>query len=156
MSASIDVTGLAKFNDSVRRSISGDLQKALVKNIQDNAAPIRADMSGHAHTKIQRRAFGSVSFRNKADGIEIEGGTGGGLGATLFPGGEYGGRKSRKVTYATRSPLGTAYVIKRRTTMQFLQWLGHEGYFFWPAIRDAMKRLAKEQDEIVGKALGGH
>ena len=154
MSASIDVTGLTKFNDSVRRSISGDLQKVLVKNIQDNGRVILGDIHGHAHTKIQKRAAGSVTLRNSTAGIELAGGQGGGLGATLFDGGEYGGRKSKKVVYATHSPRGKAYIVKRRTTMQFLPSLGKEGYMFWPSVREAMKRLAKEQDALVEKALG--
>lgn len=155
MTASIDVTGLAKFSDSIRRAVSGDLQKELVKNIQDAGPKMLAEMHGAAGTRIQKRAVSSVDLQRKSDGIVLEGGTGGGLGATLFDGGEYGGRKRKKVTYATRSPLGKAYIINRRTTMQFLPWLGREGYFFWPTVRDWMKRLAKEQEELVEKALGG-
>lgn len=154
MTASIDVTGLATFSKSLRRAVTGDLQKALVKNIQDNERPILADMRGHEHTKIQRRALGSVTFHRTTAGLDIAGGQGSGLGATLFDGAEYGGRKSKKVTYATRSRRGKAYVVRRRTTMQFLPHLGREGYFFWPAVRDGMKRLSKEQDALVEKALG--
>jgi hypothetical protein len=155
VSASIDVTGLTRFNAGLKRSISGDLQKRVVKNIQDNRQPIINEMHSKAHTRIQQRAVGSVDARLTSDGIELAGGAGGGLGGILFDGGEYGGRKSKKVVYATRSPLGRPYIIKRRTTMQFLQWLGREGYFFWPTVRDALKRLTKETEEIVGKTLEG-
>ena len=71
MAASIDVTGLTRFSLNVQRAMAGDLQKALVKNIQDNEQPIRADMSGHAHTKIQKRAYASVAFKHTAVGLDI-------------------------------------------------------------------------------------
>ena len=154
MTASIDVTGLAKFSNSLRRAVSGDLQKELVRNIQEAGPKIVADMHGAAFTKIQKRAVATVAARQTKDGIDIAGGRGGDLGAVLFDGAEYGGRKSKKVTYATRSPLGKAYVIRRRTTMQFLPHLGDEGYFFWPTIRDWIPKLAKEQEEAIDKAMG--
>jgi hypothetical protein len=154
MSASIDVTGLALFSKSLRRAVSGDLQRELVKSIQDAGPKIVIDMHGAAHTKIQQRAVGTVTMAKTTDGIDISGGRGSSLGAVLFDGGEYGGRKSKKVTYATRSPLGKAYVINRRTTMQFLPHLGKSGYFFWPTIRDWMTKLAKDQEAAVNKAMG--
>lgn len=155
MGASIDATGLAAFSRSVRRAVSGELQDELVKSIQDAGPKIVVDMRGAAHTKIQRKAVGSVALARKTDGITIEGGTGGGLGATLFDGAEYGGRKSKKVSYATRSPLGKAYIVRRRTTMQFLPHLGREGWFYWPAVREWIPKLAKAQEQAVEKALGG-
>lgn len=151
--ASVDVVGLTVFSNSVRRTISGDLQKELVRNIQSDVRTMRGDMARGAHTKIQRHAFDSVSSRRVTDGLEISGGRGAGLDAVLFSGGEYGGRKSKRVVYATRSRLGTPYIVRRRTTMQFLPHLGREGYFFWPAVRDSMKRLTKQQEDIVSKAL---
>lgn len=154
MSASIDVTGLARFSNSLRRAVAGDLQRDLVRNIQESGPEVVQDMRGSAFTKIQRRAADSVAATRSRDGIDIEGGRGSDLSAVLFDGGEYGGRKSRKVTYATRSPLGRAYVVNRRTTMQFLPHLGREGYFYWPTVRDWLPKLAKAQEAIVTKALG--
>jgi hypothetical protein len=153
MTASIDVIGLEHLSARVRRAASDELQKAMVKNIQDAGPRIVAEMHGAAFTKIQRRAAGSVALAKKSDGIELEGGRGSSFGAVLFDGGEYGGRKSRKVVYATRSRLGKAYVVRRRTTMQFLPHLGHEGYFFWPTIRQWIPRLVKQQEAAVEKVL---
>jgi hypothetical protein len=155
MAASIDVTGLAKFNQSIRRAVAGDLQKTMVKSLQDAGPKIAADMHGSTFTRIQRRAVGSVTVQRSRDGIDIAGGRGGDLAAVLFDGGEYGGRKSRKVRYATRSPLGRAYIVNRRTTMQFLVHLGKEGWFYWPTIRLWMPKLAKQQEELLQKALEG-
>jgi len=154
MTASIDVTGLAKFSDSIRRAVSGDLQKELVISIQKAGPKIVADMHDAASTKIEKRAVSSVTLRQTRDGIDLAGGQGSGLGATLFDGGEYGGRKSKKVTYATRSPLGKAYIVNRRTTMMFKPWLGKTGYWFWPTVRDWMKLLAKDQEAAIEKAMG--
>lgn len=154
MSASIDVTGLARFNNSLRRAVDGDLQRALVRNIQQSGPDTVRDMRAATFTKIQRRAADSVTAQRSRDGIDIEGGRGTDLAAVLFDGGEYGGRKSRKVTYATRSPAGRAYVVNRRTTMQFLPHLGREGYWYWPTIREWLPKLAKAQEAIVTKALG--
>jgi hypothetical protein len=112
------------------------------------------DMRGMAHTKIEKRAVSSVVLTRKPDGIELEGGRGGGLGAVLFDGAEYGGRKSKKVTYATRSRIGTPYIVNRRTTMMFKPWLGREGYFYWPVIRTWIPKLAEQQEAAIEKAMG--
>jgi hypothetical protein len=155
VTASIDTTGLARFSNSVRRAITGDLQRQMVKSLQDAGPKLLSDMHGSAHTKIQRRAAGTVQITRSTAGIDIAGGRGGSLGAVLFDGGEYGGRKSRKVTYAARSPLGRPYIVNRRTTMQFLPHLGREGYFYWPTVRDALPKLAKAQEALIQRALEG-
>lgn len=154
MSASIDVTGLAVFSRSLRRAVDGDLQRVLVRSIQEEGPRVLGDMHDAAFTRIQERAVGSVTVQRSRDGIDIAGGRGADLGAVLFDGGEYGGRKSRKVVYVTRSRLGRPYIVRRRTTMQFLPHLGREGYFYWPTIREWLPRLAKAQEALVEKALG--
>lgn len=154
MTAKIEVIGLAGFSANLQRAIGGDLQRAMVANVQEARPLIVGEIAGAAFTKMQRRAAGSVASANITQGIEIAGGTGQSLGAILFDGAEYGGRKSKRVTYATRSRKGRAYVVRRRTTMQFLPWLGREGYFYWPTIREWIPRLVERQDAIVRKALG--
>jgi hypothetical protein len=154
VTASIDVVGLAHFSNSLRRAVDGDLQRALVGSLQAAGPKVVADMRAAAFTRIQRRAVASVDVTRSHDGIDIAGGRGADLAAVLFDGGEYGGRKSRRVTYATRSRTGRAYIVSRRTTMQFLPHLGREGYFYWPTIRDALPKLAKAQEAILSKALG--
>jgi hypothetical protein len=134
---------------------SKKLQKELVDNLHRAGPRIEADMRAAAHTKVQRRAAGTIDVGKDSQGIAIRGGQGGGLGSALFAGGEFGGRKSKKEFYSTRSPNGRAYVVKRRVTMQFLPHLGTTGYFFWPTMRDWLPRLEKLQTETVERVMGG-
>lgn len=131
------------------------LQKELVDNLHAEAPRLEADIHGAAFTKIQKRAASTVRVSKETMGITVQGGQGGGLGATLFPGGEFGGQKSKKESYSTRSPNGKAYGVRRRTTMQFRVHLGTEGYFFWPTVRTWLPRLEKLQTETVERVMGG-
>jgi hypothetical protein len=154
MTASIDTTGLVKMSGGVRRAVSGQLQKDMVESLHESGPHIVSDMKGRAFTRIQHAAAGTIRLQRSSVGIEFDSG-GGGFPGILFNGAEFGGRKSKKVAYANRSRVGKPYVVRRRTTMQFLPFVGHEGYFFWPAYRDWLPKLIKEQEEIVEKALGG-
>jgi len=136
------------------------VQEEAVKAIQDQAAPMLAAMHAATNTKIQKHAVNSVDIHKDKLGVALEGGaTGSSLDRVLFPGGEFGGRKSKKVTYATRSPLGKAYIVERRTTMQFLPYLrsptgrGGAGYFFWPTIRTWLPKINKSIGERVAEVL---
>lgn len=153
MSASIDYSS---FTAAIRRldKAPQQLQKELVDNLHTAAPRIESDMNGAAFTRIQHRAASTISTGRDAEGITIKGG-GGGLGGVLFAGGEFGGRKSSKKAYATRSPNGRAYVVRRRTTMQFLPHLGQEGYFYWPTIRDWLPNLYKQQQKTLARVMGG-
>jgi hypothetical protein len=131
-----------------------ELQKELVKNLHDAAPRIQSDMNAAAFTKVQKRAASTVRITKDAEGVTVKGG-GGGLGGQLFAGGEFGGRKSKKKPYSTRSPNGKAYTVVRRTTMQFLPHLGNEGYFFWPTMRNWLPKLFKQQQETLDKVMGG-
>jgi hypothetical protein len=134
---------------------SGTLQKELVSNLHDAGPQILSTMKASASTGIQRRAASTIDMSRDTEGITFRGGGRGGVNGVLFPGGEYGGRKSKKVAYATRSPRGTAYVVRRRTTMQFLPHLGQEGYMVWPTLRDWLPKLYKIQAETVERVVGG-
>jgi hypothetical protein len=156
MTASVDASGLDRLSRNVQRAVSGGLQDELVTSLHEAERPILTDMRGEAHTKIQKQAIRSVDTKRARDGIEIKGGGGGGgLPQVLWAGGEYGGRKRAKVTYATRSPLGRPYIVRRRTTMQFLPSLGRQGYMYWPTVRDWMPKITKAHEEILEKTLGG-
>lgn len=154
MTAKIDYSS---FTVAIRRldQAPTELQKELVDNLHKAGPMIEAEMKGAAFTKIQRRAASTITVTPDAEGISIVGGGSGGLGGQLFAGGEFGGRKSKKKGYATRSPRGKAYTVVRRTTMQFLPHLGNEGYFFWPTIRAFLPQLYKEQKATVEAVLGG-
>jgi hypothetical protein len=154
MTAKIDTTS---FDLAIKRlnTSSRELQNDLVKNLHDFGPKVESEIKGGAFTRVQAHAASTVQVSGVADGLSIQGGGGGGLGGTLFAGGEFGGRKSKKVYYPTRSRSGGVYVVKRRTTMQFLPHLGNEGYFFWPAIRDWLPRLLKVQTETLERSVSG-
>lgn len=128
------------------------VQAEAVKTIQHEAGPMMAASRAAAFTPIQRHAAAALDVRRDRLGVEVAAAAAGsGLDRVLYYGGEYGGRKSRKVTYATRSPLGRAYVVRRRTTMQFLPHLGSEGYFFWPTVREWLPKI----NRAIGEAVRG-
>jgi hypothetical protein len=147
----------SSFTVAIRRldQAPTELQKELVDNLHKAGPMIEAEMKGAAFTKIQRRAASTITVTPDAEGISIVGGGSGGLGGQLFAGGEFGGRKSKKKAYATRSPNGRAYVISRRVTMQFLPHLGTEGYFYWPTMREWLPKLFKQQQQTLEKVVGG-
>jgi hypothetical protein len=150
MGARIDTSDLAALVRGLGRA-GTSLEKDLVNNLHTVGPQIAADIKGAAFTKQQRRAVAGVHSSSDSKGVTIQG-----SGDVLFPGAEYGGRKSRKVTVARGRPLfGQPATIRRRTTMQFLPWLGHEGYMFWPTIREWMPKIEKTTGEIVEKSMGG-
>lgn len=71
----------------------------------------------------------------------------------LTMGAEYGGRSGVYRSYATRSRKGNPYIVRRRTTMQFLPNLGTRGYAIMPAMRRSMggihKRILTAVEESV-------
>lgn len=151
--ASVELVGFA----DVRRKFSAApkaVQAGAVQTIQHEAAPMLAAARGSAFTPTQRHAANALVVRKDRLGVEVAGAAAGSpLDRALYYGGEYGGRKSRKVTYATRSRLGRAYVVRRRTTMQFLPHLGREGYFLWPTVREWLPKINKAIGEAVREVL---
>jgi hypothetical protein len=154
----IDVLGITHFGSRLAAVESGKLQAELVKGLHAAGTPIRNDMGRATFTRIQRHALGSVEFRKESDGLMIVGGRGGGLDATLFMGGEFGGRlgKKRRVRgYVFGRPVrATPGVVTRRTTMQFLPHLGERGYFFWPTLRIWEPKLVELADKLVVEFMG--
>lgn len=71
----------------------------------------------------------------------------------LAAGAEFGGRRRRKQTYATRSPRGTVYAVTRRTTQQFLPWTGSRGYALMPAMRRGMSGIRQRILDAVRQAV---
>jgi hypothetical protein len=70
-------------------------------------------------------------------------------------GAEYGGRSGRYRSYATRSRRGTPYLVRRRTTMQFLPNLGTRGYAIMPAMRRSMSGIHARLLTAVEEAVTG-
>jgi hypothetical protein len=130
------------------------VQVEAVKVIQQQATPMIDAARRATFTPIQRHAANAIDVRRDQVGVTIAGAAAGSaLDRALYYGGEYGGRKSKKVVYATRSPRGRAYVVHRRTTMQFLPHLGREGYFLWPTVRDWLPKINQSIGDAVVKVL---
>lgn len=69
-------------------------------------------------------------------------------------GAEFGGQRKRKTHYST-SRLGRRYiVVLRRSTMQFRQHRGTEGYEVYPAVREAGPLLRKEFEDLIAEVIG--
>lgn len=151
--ARVELLGLAAVRQKFAKAQPA-AQAAAVKEIQTQADPMLDAMGSATFTKIQRHAVRSLALRKDRFGVELAGAASGSeLDRILYYGGEYGGRKSRKATYATRAPGGRAYVVRRRTTMQFLPHLGREGYFMWPTVREWLPRINRAIGERVAKVL---
>ncbi len=147
---------LLGFADVRRRFAAApkSVQAEAVKVIRQETVPMIRAAKGEAFTKIQKHAADSLAVRKDPYGVEVAGAAAGdALDRVLYYGGEYGGRKSKKVIYATRSPLGKAYAVRRRTTMQFLPHLGRHGYFLWPTVRVWLPKINKAIGEAVTEVL---
>jgi hypothetical protein len=86
--------------------------------------------------------------------------TGGGVAVTagstpVTMGAEFGsfGKRSKKRAYVTRSRKGNAYVVRRRTKVQFRPHLGRRGYWFWPAVRKDLKGINRRVGELIREAV---
>lgn len=146
MSASIRTTGLDGVLAEVRR---GKLQRELVQMLHKSGNELARDIRGEAFTRVQRRAASTVRVDTTNTGVEVSGGTGGGLGRTLFPGAEFGGRATKK--RHVRVPVyGSRPVwIRKRTTMMFAPHLGKHGYFFWPTVRTWLPEVRKDTTAVI-------
>lgn len=139
-------------------SLPRDVTMAVTRHLHhDEVIPLAADMRARAHRygRIGARAASTVRVTGTADGATLEaGGTGtGDLGAVLFAGSEYGGRK-RKTTYARRGRNGgRAHPVTRRTTMMFLPHLGRRGYWFWPAMRTDLRGLIGRVSAVIDEVI---
>lgn len=110
---------------------------------------------GSRFGRMGAHAVGTLQIHHVDDGAVITaGGYGGGLGAVLFAGTEYGGRVRRK-TYASTSSRGKSFLVKqRRTTMMFGPHLA-AGYWFWPAVRVETMGIVGRCRDVITKAVNG-
>lgn len=149
--ARVELLGMAAVRTKFLKA-PATAQAEAVKVIQTESGRMVGAM--HTFTPIQRHAKNSLALRKDQFGVEVAGAAAGtALDRVLYYGGEYGGRKSRKVRYATRSRAGRAYVVRRRTTMQFLPHLGREGYFLWPTVRVWLPKINQAIGDQVARVL---
>lgn len=153
--ARVELTGMGAVRARFTRA-PVTVQDEAVRVIQREADPMVRAMSAATFTAIQRHAADSLAIRRDRFGVELAGAAAGSaLDRALYHGGEYGGRKSTRVRYATRSRAGRAYAVRRRTTMQFLPHLGRDGYFVWPTVREWLPKINRAIGDNVARVLGG-
>jgi hypothetical protein len=131
-----------------------EMHDAAVKVVQTDVARLDHDMPARAarYGGAARIAGASVASSKGGDGASLRAG-GSGLAGELVMGAEFGGRRKPKRPYVTRSPKGTPYIVRRRTTMQFKPHLGHRGYWWFPVIREDLKGIRKRIRTAVVKAM---
>lgn len=99
----------------------------------------------------------TIGTRDTARGAEIHAGGGGGKGSAVFKGTEFGAQGRRRATYAMRTR-GGSRAVTRRTTRQFRPFVGRSGYYFFPAVRQALRgidqRVADELTKLVDSSHG--
>lgn len=73
---------------------------------------------------------------------------------TVAKGAEFGGRRGPRKSHIT-SRKGTRYIVRRRTTMQFLPWVGDRGYAVVPSMRRSLKGIRQRILDAVFEAVTG-
>ena len=150
----VEVSGL---NSAIRKLTRMDKrmqarirQEAIVVEARKLAAQARS--AGHSFPGAAKYAADTIHERDLPAGAEINAAGGGGLGAQVFKGYEFGARGKRRKTYARRTRGGAAPVT-RRTTRQFPPFLGRTGYFYWPTLRSGIKGIRARVETAVNKEL---
>ena len=69
-------------------------------------------------------------------------------------GAEFGGRRGPKRAYIS-SRKGTRFIVRRRTTMQFLPWVGNRGYAIVPSMRRSLKGIRQRILDAIFEAVTG-
>lgn len=135
----IQVSGLDAAIRGMTKS-SGELDRALGTTLHQ-ALPNSAggEMRGRASSMgvMESRAAGSARVHPLFNGVQVEAGAG----DPFLKGSEYGGRRRRKRPHTVHSPLGKAYVVRKRTTMNFQPSVGKVGYFVTPTIRKHLQGI---------------
>lgn len=154
----ITTTEISTLRDRLSAIRGGALQTAVVNQLHENTRPIEREMDLRAVTRIQNRAMDSVQITAQPKGIELSGGDGGGLGAVLFAGAEFGGRSPRKKRVPGlvfgRPVKASPGTVVRRTTMMFKPYAA-QGAFFLPTVREAIPDLIDQVNETAVQTVAG-
>jgi hypothetical protein len=147
----IDVAGLEAAEKDLRGASKAKLTKALGTALHAQVPGSTAGAAkARAPGRMAARAAGGTKVRNLPDGVEMSAG-----GTEFLLGAEFGGRRAPRRRYVTRSKKGTAYVVNRRTTMQFHPWAGHQGYWFTPAWKASLQGVRAKLLTALTKAVDG-
>lgn len=144
LSIGVEVEGLPsmwKRLNALPKTAQQEMREAAMAIADDEAARIRNAASSDSRQaaaiapfiKARRDRVPAIS----AGGKRRAGVSGGALAGEIFFGAEFGGQHHKARTTTGR---GGGFVIKR-TTMQFRPHRGHEGYFFFPTLREDQDRM---------------
>jgi hypothetical protein len=132
-------------------TIRRDVVQVAMRRAADQARATGRGQGGAA-------AYGAetIGVRLTATGAEIHAGGGGGKGGQLFYGTEFGAQGRRRTTYVMRTAAG-GRAVTRRTTRQFRPFVGRQGYYFFPAVRQALRGIdGRVADALTKAASNGH
>lgn len=117
----------------------GDLNRVVGKTIADSKPAARKPprYGGLVSTVVRPLSAGFVA---SSSGV-------------VATGAEFGGRRGPRKPYATQRR-GTAYIVRRRTTMQFLPW-NPRGYALVPAMRSSMAGIRQRIVDAIFDEVSG-
>ena len=138
------MTSLARPAVLFDRALGETIQEALPGGVIGEARG-RAARFG----RMQSTAAGGLAYETLPNGVRLTGQ------GPFFMGAEFGGRKKPPQTVIMTSRRGKRYSARRKTTNQFLPFLGHVGYFLTPAYRQHLqgirqKLLDRLAEEVTG------
>lgn len=131
-----------KLRAALRKRMKADIEDPLASKIRSNA--------NGPHGALAASSVATTGGSKPAIWL----GRGGGLGADVAFGSEFGGRKPKKVQHPMTSRSRTSrYIIRRRTTMQFRGHRGRRGYWMIPTMEREFPNTVRKMDEIVMDVL---
>ena len=151
----VTFTGLAEMRAKLAR-LPKKVQTASEEYIYRNEVSPTAElmrMRAHSLRGPAKLAAATLRVERVKGGGGIRAGGGSGKGSLTMKGSEFGGRKRPRKPYAKRSRKGTPYIVRRRTTMQFAEYLGNRGYWFFPAMRTQLKGVIRRIEKVVGEVI---
>ena len=155
MGVQLEMTGTDALHRQIRNA-SRRISEATAKHIYEvEIVPLaRAiQQAGQRRGGPAKLAANTVGTQKLPGGGSVVAPARDGVGASVFYGSEFGGRRRAKVDYTTKSRRGRSYQISRRTTMQFDEWTGKRGYWFFPTVREVLKGLRGRVGKVAAKAV---
>ena len=147
----IEILGIDPLTRRVK-TWPNQIDDAVHEQILVETRPLISTMHSLAHGVggVAVHASRNLRIVSTADGVSV---TAAGD-ATIF-GAEFGSKRNRRNrrAYVNRSRRGKAFVVRRRTTMQFKPHLGKRGYWFWPAVRTDLRGINARVFKLLSKVV---
>lgn len=125
--SSLYIDGLDEVQKAFRK-LPTEVKKGADEQVRDIAKFVASETKSAARTRAERKAAGTI--RAQKNGVSLGG----------------GGRRQAAGNMALGTEFGGG---ARRTTQQFRNHRGTQGYFFWPAIRNNSEKIKKMWDDML-------